>query len=139
MTQKFFTGIRNGILLSIPLWMLIIWAAKAFAGEHGGIDPWMDANQAAFKEPVILVWQDCPKPKDKGAPDAEENPLAMLFGGGEPQCTLHSKYIFAPSVTGGKAVVCFRPTHERLTQCLYKEDKTDATEIFTILAQGEHI
>ena len=80
----------------------------------GGIDPSQDANRAKFTEPAVLIWQEC----------------------GLGDCSLVSQYIWVPSISEGKPIVCFRAEGDRLAQCFYR-DKDGTTIMIPILPRGE--
>src|SRR5271166_6036122 len=94
----------------------------------GAIPPQQDANKASFTEPTIVVYQVCQR-----VPPAVEELMRGL--GGTP-CETMSRYVWAPSFSGFKVIVCMRQRSERLAQCLYRaEDNT--VQIIPVILRGE--
>jgi len=113
----------------LALCAVLIYWRELFA-EGKALDPAQDANKAKFTEPVILIYQEC----SEVPPDVEK--LIESLGG--ERCETKSKYIWAPSFAGGKAVACLRARNQRLAQCFYRNDE-GVTLVIPILPRGENI
>src|SRR5271166_2738448 len=106
-------------------------ASLVLALAAASISPSQDANKAAFREPTVVIYQEC-----KDLPPLVRGMIESL-GGDASGCETLSKYTWVPSFTGLKAVVCMRTRNERLAQCFYRATDGEVT-VIPILLYGEH-
>lgn len=117
----------------------ILWTVAAFAGDGNRIDPDHDGNAGPFNDPVIEIWEECPKDprEDKDLTEEQAEQIEELEGVMGLGCKVGHKYVWVPSYPGKKPAVCIREKQKHSAICVYVSDDGEGAEFIRILPAGE--